>query len=86
LGGLARSIRADIMMRERAKTITTEGKLTAGVVAVIPFYVYFMLNSQYPEKMQLLFDSTLGNIILLFIIFWMSCGIGAIIYTINIKI
>jgi tight adherence protein B len=73
-------------MREKAKTVTTEGKMTAFIVSLMPFGVYMMISSQYPEKMQLLFDSTTGNIILLFIIFWMSCGIGALLYTVRIKI
>jgi tight adherence protein B len=86
LGSLAHSIRADNTMRERAKTVTTEGKVTAVVVSMMPFGAFWMINSQYPEKMQLLFDTTFGNMILLFIIFWMSCGIAAIVYTIKIKI
>lgn len=86
LGSLAHSIRSDNMMRERAKTVTTEGKMTAVIVCLLPFGSYWMINSQYPEKMQLLFDTTLGNLLLFFMIFWMLCGIAAITYTVRIKI
>ncbi len=85
LSSLAHAIRSDNAMREKAKTVTTEGKMTAIIVSIMPIGVYAMINSQYPEKMQLLFDTTFGNIILLFIIFWMSCGIGALLYTLKIK-
>jgi Flp pilus assembly protein TadB len=72
-------------MRERAKTVTTEGKMTAVIVSLIPFAAYWMINSQYPDRMQLLFDTTFGNMILLFMIFWMSCGIAILIFTIRVK-
>jgi len=85
LGSLAHSIRSDNAMRERAKTVTTEGKMTAVIVSLIPFAAYWMINSQYPDRMQLLFDTTFGNMILLFMIFWMSCGIAIFIFTIRVK-
>jgi len=85
LGSLAHSIRSDNAMRERAKTVTTEGKMTAVIVSLIPFAAYWMINSQYPDRMQLLFDTTFGNMILLFMIFWMSCGIAILIFTIRVK-
>jgi tight adherence protein B len=86
LSSLAHSIRSENAMRVKAKTVSTEGKMTAFIVSLMPFVIFMMLNAQYPEKMQLLFDSTLGNFILFFVIFWMSCGIGILAYTVRIKI
>lgn len=86
LNSLAAAIRAENAMKERATTVTSEGKVTAVVVSLLPIIAYNMINSQYPERMQLLFDTFVGNLILGFIIFWIACGIAAITFTVRVKI
>ncbi len=86
LESLSHSIRSDSAMREKIKTVTTEGKMTAVVISIMPLAIYTMMNAKYPEKIQLLFDTTEGNLVLIFIIFWMICGITAIILTMRVKI
>ena len=86
LSNLANAIRAENVLKDKAKTVTTEGKVTTVVVSILPISAYRMVNAQNPEKMQLLFTSFEGNLILFFIIFWVFCGIAAIIYTVRIKV
>ena len=86
LENLAHSIRSDNTMRDKAKTVTTEGKTTAILVSTLPIITYFMINAQYPEKVQLLFDTFIGNMVLIGMIFWMSCGIASVMYLVRFKV
>lgn len=86
LGNLAHAIRSENAMRERIKTVTTEGKTTAVFLSMLPIATYNLLMSQFADRMQLLFETTTGNLLLALIIFLVFTGITSIIYTVNMKI
>ena len=62
---IARSLREIERVEERVKTETSGIKLSSRIMAVMPVVVCFLLYLASPEHVLMLFETTLGNLLLM---------------------
>lgn len=75
LGNLSRVLRERKKMREKIKAMSSEAKTSAGIIAVLPFAVSFVVYLTSPDYISLLFTTTLGNVVLVGCGLWMLTGV-----------
>ncbi len=86
LEGFSGSLRARAMLREKIKTITAESRLSAYMLAVLPFASFKIVENSFPEKTRLLFDTPSGNLVLFGIVVWTLIGIAIVFKMVNMKV
>ena len=86
LANLAEVLRDRKRMREKVKAISSEAKASAWIIGSLPFIVgglVYLVNAQY---ILLLFNTTMGNIIIGASLLWMSIGVFIMRKMINFDI
>ena len=75
LQNLANMIRDRIMMRAKIKAISAEGRITAVIMAMFPFGLFFMIRTLVPTYFDPLWESGYGGIVVSVCGFFMIIGI-----------
>lgn len=75
LQNLATMIRERIMMKAKIKAISAEGRITAVIMAMFPFFLFFMIRAMVPTYFDPLWDSGYGGIVVSVCGFFMVFGI-----------
>ena len=86
LTSFSNSVRARMNLKEKIRTITAESKYAAFVLSLLPFGAYFLVNSAFPERTRLLFETPMGNMVLIGICGWMAIGLAIIFKLVNMKV
>lgn len=63
LQNLATMVRERIMMKAKIKAISAEGRITAVIMAMFPFFLFFMIRSLVPTYFDPLWNSGYGGIV-----------------------
>ncbi|HAK62395.1 MAG: type II secretion system F family protein [Pseudomonadota bacterium] len=74
LGNLSSVLRARKLMRAKIQSMSSEAKASAMIIGSLPFIVSFMLYFVSPEHLNLLFTTTMGNIMVAGGLIVMSIG------------
>ena len=69
-------MRARFKLMGKIKVLSTEGRWSAGVVVILPFFVLAFLKIKNPDYINLLFTEPAGQIMGLFGIVLMILGIA----------
>ena len=85
LGNLSGVLRDRFRMEMKVKALSAEAKPSAGVLGSLPPEVMTMTYMSSPEYIMPLFNTTVGNLLLLVGGFWMFCGIMVMKKMINFK-
>lgn len=64
LENLAKMIRSRIMIKAKIKAISAEGRVTAWIMLIFPFALYYMLNILIPSYFDLVWESGYGGFIM----------------------
>jgi tight adherence protein B len=63
-----------ITLQGKVASLTAQGKLSGSVVSFIPFVVLFLMYFMQPELVKVLFNTLLGNILLLIVVIMIVIG------------
>jgi tight adherence protein B len=63
LQNLATMVRDRIMMKAKIKAISAEGRITAVIMAMFPFFLFFMIRAMVPTYFDPLWNSGYGGIV-----------------------
>jgi tight adherence protein B len=85
LGNLSGVLRDRFRMEMKVKALSAEAKSSAGVLGSLPPGVMFMTYMSSPDYIMPLFNTTVGNLLMLVGAFWMFCGIMVMKKMINFK-
>jgi tight adherence protein B len=86
LTSFSNSVRARMGLKDKIRTITAESKYAAFVLSLLPFGAFYLVNSAFPERTRLLFETTLGNMVLIGTCGWMAIGLAIIFKLVNMKV
>jgi tight adherence protein B len=68
LDKIAETIRRNIQLRQELKTLTAEGRLQGIIMGFLPFIMGGILTLIDPDMMRPLYDTTLGNLIIVAVV------------------
>ncbi|MGI9352865.1 MAG: type II secretion system F family protein [Rhizobiaceae bacterium] len=63
LDNLSGVIRARAMMKAKIKAISAEGRITAVIMAMFPFFLFFMIKALVPDYFDPLWETGYGDIV-----------------------
>jgi tight adherence protein B len=86
LGNLSAVLRARKMMREKVSALSSEAKASAMIIGALPPGVATMVLIISPDYMMPLFTTSMGQLMLLAGLTWMSIGVFVMRGMINFKI
>ena len=86
LRNLAGVIRARFKLKRKIKALSSEAIASASIIGSLPILLSLGMYFANREYIMILFESTTGNILLAFAVFWMLCGIVVMKIMINFKI
>lgn len=86
LRNLAGVIRARFKLKRKIKALSSEAIASASIIGSLPILLSLGMFFTNREYIMILFDTTTGNIMLGFAVFWMLCGIVVMKVMINFKI
>lgn len=86
LGNLSGVIRARKQMQAKIKSLSAEAKASAAVLGSMPFVVSGLIYLSTPAYILVLFNSTVGQFMLICCAVWMTVGILVMRKMINFKI
>ena len=86
LENIARLIRERFKLHGRVRSLSAEGRLSAIVLIILPFFVAFYIYLVNPEYIKLLIEDPMGKIMSIFALIMMIAGIFAIKRLIVIKV
>lgn len=86
LSNLAKVLRDRRKMKSRIRSVSQEAKSSAAIIGALPFLIAGALIFLNPDYLSPLFDTTLGNTMLVFSGFWMLAGILVMRKMINFNI
>ncbi len=75
LAGLSNVLRGRKKMADKIKAMSSEARLTASIIGVMPFLVSLAIYLLNPAYIMLLWTEPLGNVILFGGLIWMSIGV-----------
>lgn len=75
LQNLSTMIRDRLMMRAKIKAISAEGRITAVIMAMFPFFLFLMIRTLVPTYFDPLWESGYGNTVITVCGFFMVFGI-----------
>ena len=85
LGNLAGVLRARKSMQMKVKALSAEAKASAAVLGALPFIVMVLVYISTPAYISILWETTMGQFIMLCAGFWMMCGFLMMRKMINFK-
>ncbi|MGG7646077.1 type II secretion system F family protein [Rhodovulum sp. YNF3179] len=74
LENLATMVRERLMLRNKIRAISAEGRATAAVLAASPFVLFFMLNAMVPTYFDPLWESGYGTEVVVVCLTMMAIG------------
>jgi tight adherence protein B len=86
LGNLSKLIRERLKLLARVRVLSSEGRLSAWVLAVLPFGIGALLNVVNPEFMQPLWNDPIGITMLKTLAVMMMLGIIVLVKIIKIRV
>lgn len=86
LKNLAGVIRARFKLKRKIKALSSEAIASASIIGSLPILLSLGMYFANREYIMILFESTTGNFLLAFAVFWMLCGIVVMKVMINFKI
>ncbi|WP_031554276.1 type II secretion system F family protein [Parvularcula oceani] len=86
LGNLGSVLRARKMMLGKIAALSMEAKASAVILGSMPFVVSLMVHLSSPEYLQPLFQTKIGNLMLIGAGLWMAIGVFVMKNMINIKV
>lgn len=75
LENLAVMMRVRIMMKAKIRAISAEGRMTAVIMALFPFFLFFIIRLLFPTYFDPLWDSGYGGIVVTVCGVFMALGI-----------
>jgi len=75
LGNLSKVLRERKKMQMKIRSMSQEAKTSAMIIGALPLVVGLIVYVTSPDYIMLLFETTVGNIVLGACAFWMSCGV-----------
>lgn len=75
LENLSTMIRDRTMLRAKIRAISAEGRMTGRVMAVFPFFLYFLIATLAPQYFDPVWESGWGNVMIVGILIFLSIGI-----------
>ncbi|WP_182086072.1 type II secretion system F family protein [Aureimonas sp. ME7] len=75
LANLSRVLRDRKKMKGKIQAMSMEAKASGAIIGALPFIVGFLVFLSSPDYIMILFQTQIGNIVLLCAAFWMSIGI-----------
>ena len=75
LGNLSRVLRERKKMRNKIQAMSQEAKASAAIIGSLPPGVMILIYLTSPDYMNLLFTTTVGNMIIVGSLMWMTIGI-----------
>lgn len=86
LESISRIIRDRFKLKRRVRTLAAEGKLSAGILVAIPFFVGFALIFVNPDYIRTLLTDPLGKIAIALSLIMMIIGIAVMKKIVAIKV
>jgi len=83
LDNLAGMIRARIMLKAKIRAISSEGRITAMIMAVFPFFLFAMIRALVPTYFDPLWESGYGTQVVIGCLVVMSFGIFVLYRLVN---
>ncbi|MCK5931399.1 MAG: type II secretion system F family protein [Fulvimarina manganoxydans] len=75
LGNLSRVLRERKKMRQKVQAVSSEAKASGTIIGALPIAVASLVYMTAPDYIGILFQTTVGNFILIGCAVWMSIGI-----------
>lgn len=75
LGNLSTVLRERKKMRGKVKAMSAEAKASGGIIGALPVVVSFVVYLTSPDYIMLLFDTTIGNVVIAGCLLWMGIGV-----------
>ncbi|MEM6901857.1 MAG: type II secretion system F family protein [Pseudomonadota bacterium] len=86
LQNLADVIRARFKLKRKVQAMTSEAKASAGIIGSLPFFLSGAIITVAPEYMNPMWDTKIGNLLVVGAVFWMIIGIGVMAKMIHFKV
>jgi tight adherence protein B len=86
LGNLSKTIRDRYKLFQKIGAISAQGKLSAGIVCVVPFLLCAIMFAFLPEAMMKFVTNPIGIVLLTLAGFWMICGIAVLFKIVQIEV
>jgi tight adherence protein B len=75
LGNIAETVRERFMLEGKIRTLTSQGRLQAVVLAAMPVLVFFALHAVNPNLMRPMYTTPLGWAMILGVLIWEALGV-----------
>ena len=86
LSNLSVVLRDRKKMKAKIKAVSQEAKASAGIIGSLPFIITGAMTVLNPEHLNPLWETTSGNLLVLFAFMWMGTGVLVMRKMINFKI
>ncbi|MFN8614731.1 MAG: type II secretion system F family protein [Vampirovibrionales bacterium] len=86
LKNLSETIRTRYKLFRKIRTLSAQGKLSAGLVVCVPFFLMSFMGMVIPEAVQGFASHPIGIILLSITGFWMLCGIIVLFKIVKIEV
>lgn len=83
---LAETIRERKLLKQKISAMTAEGKMQAIILLLLPVVLGFVLSKLSPKEFDLLFNTPMGLMIMVFMVVWGGVGSYFMWKTIQVKI
>nr|WP_321981664.1 type II secretion system F family protein [uncultured Cohaesibacter sp.] len=86
LGNLSRVLRSRAQMKEKVQALSTEAKASAAIIGAMPFIIGFMTYLTQKDLIMILFQETMGIMLVCGALVWMGIGVLVMRAMINFDI
>lgn len=86
LGNLSRVLRDRKKMKQKIASVSQEAKSSAAIIGSLPFVIMGMLTVMNPNYLTPLFNTSIGNMLVIGCAIWMSIGVLVMRKMINFEI
>ena len=86
LGNLSRVLRSRAQMKEKVAALSAEAKASAAIIGAMPFIIGFLTYLSQKDLIMVLFQETLGHMLLGGALVWMGIGVVVMKTMINFDI
>jgi tight adherence protein B len=86
LSNLSRVLRDRKKMKQKIKSVSQEAKASAGIIGSLPFIIVLLLSLFSPYYLVPLLETSMGNMLIVGSLIWMSIGVVIMRQMINFEI
>lgn len=86
LTNLSNTIRIRYKLLRKVRTLSAQGKLSAGIVSCVPLFILVFMNFITPEAVGEFVKHPIGLIILSLVGIWMAFGVGVLFNIVQIEV